>query len=101
MTVAKAPQFKSFAAYLAADPAELPEGRFEYWDGELVAVMPESGMDDDIANYLGFLLIQAGIWTRRVKPHSCEVEVPGKPRTRFPDLVVLDQSHVACAESNS
>jgi len=94
MTVTKSPHFKSFEAYLSADPADLPEGRYEYWDGELVAIMPESGLNDDIANYLYFLLVSAGIWAKLVKPHSCEVEVMGKPRTRFPDLTILDEAHV-------
>jgi Uma2 family endonuclease len=98
MTVAKAPQFKSFEDYLAADPSDLPEGRYEYWDGELIPVMSESGLNDDIANYLYFLLVSAGIWAKLVKPHSCEVEVIGKPRTRFPDLTILDEVHVPLVE---
>jgi Uma2 family endonuclease len=98
MTVAKSPQFRSFEAYLSADPCDLPEGRYEYCDGELVAVMSESGLNDDIANYLYFLLVSAGIWSKLVKPHSCEVEVIGKPRTRFPDLTILDEAHVPLIE---
>lgn len=98
MTVAKAARFRSFEAYLAADPADLPEGRYEYWDGELVPVMAESGLNDDIANYLYFLLVSAGIWSKLVKPHSCEVEVIGKPRTRLPDLTVLEEAHVPLIE---
>jgi Uma2 family endonuclease len=95
MTVAKAPQFQSFEAYLAADPADLPEGRFEYWDGELVPVMSESILNDEIANYLLVLLMQAGVNFRLIRPHSCEIEVAGKPRTRFPDLVILDEVHLS------
>jgi Uma2 family endonuclease len=101
MTVAKSPQFRSFEEYLAANPSDLPEGRYEYWDGELVAVMSESGLNDDIANYLYFLLVSAGIWSKLVKPHSCEVEVIGKPRTRFPDLTILDEAHVALTEKRN
>jgi Uma2 family endonuclease len=101
MTVAKSPQFRSFEEYLAANPSDLPEGRYEYWDGELVAVMSESGLNDDIANYLYFLLVSAGIWSKLVKPHSCEIEVIGKPRTRFPDLTILDEAHVALTEKRN
>jgi Uma2 family endonuclease len=101
MTVAKSPQFRSFEAYLSADPCDLPEGRYEYCDGELVAVMSESGLNDDIANYLYFLLVSAGIWSKLVKPHSCEVEVIGKPRTRFPDLTILDEAHVPLIEKRN
>jgi Uma2 family endonuclease len=101
MTVTKSPQFKSFEEYLAADPPDLPEGRFEYWDGELVSVMAESGLNDDIANYLYFLLVSAGIWAKLVKPHSCEVEVIGRPRNRFPDLAILDEAHVPLIEKRN
>jgi Uma2 family endonuclease len=101
MTVAKSPQFRSFEEYLSANPSDLPEGRYEYWDGELVAVMSESGLNDDIANYLYFLLVSAGIWSKLVKPHSCEVEVIGKPRTRFPDLTILDEAHVPLTEKRN
>lgn len=45
MTIAKSPQFGSFEEYLAADPSDLPEGRYEYWHGELVPVMSESGLN--------------------------------------------------------
>jgi Uma2 family endonuclease len=94
MTVAKSPLFRSFEDYLAADPSDLPEGRFEYWDGELVPVMSESELNDDIANALYFVLRSAGIWSKLIRPHSCEVEVPGQPRTRLPDLTILDEVHV-------
>lgn len=93
MTVSKQ-RFTSFAEYLALDPAELPEGRHEYWDGELAPVMSESGVNDAIANYLFLLLVSAGITSRLLRPHSCEIEVPGRPRTRFPDLVVLEEIHI-------
>jgi Uma2 family endonuclease len=95
MTVAKARLYKSFEAYLAADPSLLPEGRFEYWDGALIPVMSESIWNDEIANYLLVLLMQAGVNFRLIRPHSCEISVPGKPRTRFPDLVILDETHLA------
>jgi Uma2 family endonuclease len=95
MVVAKAsPQFKSFEEYLAADPSDLPEGRHEYWDGDLVAVMTEGLLNYEIANYLCFLLVQAGIDRKLVHPGGVEVAVPGRPRTRFPDLTVLDQVHL-------
>jgi hypothetical protein len=56
MTIAppltQSPQFKRFEEYLGADPSDLPEGRFEYWDGELVPVMSESIGNDAIANFI-------------------------------------------------
>jgi Uma2 family endonuclease len=93
MTVAKSPQFTSFEDYLAADPSDLPEGRFEYWDGELVPIMSESLDNGTIAVRLFLALVAIGVPLELVKTHFCEVEVPGKPRSRFPDLVVLDESH--------
>ncbi len=92
------PKFASFEDYLAMDPSELPEGRFEYWDGELVPVMSESGVNDFLANYLFSLLMIAGIPIELIRPHSCEVEVPGKPRTRYPDLTILDPVHLPLIE---
>ena len=82
------PRFVSFEDYLTADVSELPEGRCEYWDGELIAVMTESLGNDKIANSLYFLLRLAGIYHELLRPHSCEVEVIGRPRTRFPDLTI-------------
>ncbi len=87
-------RFVSFEDYLTAEACDLPEGRYEYWDGELVEIIPESLLNDAIANYLYFLLIQAGIFHELVRPHSCEVEVIGKPKTRFPDLTILDDVHL-------
>jgi Uma2 family endonuclease len=84
----------SFEAYLAMEPAELPEGRFEYCDGALIPIMSESGVNDEIANYLYFLMITAGIFRRIIRPHSCEIEVTGRPRTRLPDLTVLQELHI-------
>ena len=92
------PRFASFEAYLTADPSELPEGYFEYWDGELVPVMSESGVNDFLANYLFSLLLIAGIPIELIRPHSCEVEVPGRPRTRYPDLTILDPAHLPLIE---
>lgn len=98
MTVAKSRQFKSFEDYLAADSSALPEGRYEYWDGELVPVMTESGFNALLANRLFFALANAGVPIALLRPHSCEVEVPGLPRTRFPDLTILAEEHVALIE---
>ncbi len=88
------PRFASFEAYLAADPSELPEGRFEYWDGDLIPVMSESIGNINIATYLFVLLIQAGFPPQLLCPGQIELVVPGKPKTRFPDLTVLEEVHL-------
>lgn len=98
MTIAKSLRFKNFEEYLAADPSDLPEGRYEYWHGELVPVMSESGLNALLANRLFFALASAGVPIAVLRPHSCEVEVPGSPRTRFPDLTILAEEHVALIE---
>jgi Uma2 family endonuclease len=100
MTFTKA-RFASFEEYLMADVSDLPEGRCEYWDGELVPVMVESKINDDIANYIFFLLIQMGVYRKLLSPGKVEVEVIGKPRTRFPDLTVLDDAHLTLMESST
>ena len=94
-------RFASFEAYLTADPSDLPEGRYEYWDGELVEVMAESSFNDALANYLYLLMVQAGIYHKLIRPHSCEVEVIGSPKTRFPDLTVLDDVHLVLMNKNT
>ncbi|MGB7416302.1 MAG: Uma2 family endonuclease, partial [Thermosynechococcaceae cyanobacterium] len=101
MTVAKALQFRSFEDYLSVPPPSLPEGHFEYWDGELVEVMTESLLNDSIAKYLMFLLMNMGTPLELICIHSCEVVVPGRPRTRFPDLVVLDEAHLELLKKRS
>ncbi len=93
MTFTKA-KFASFEEYLLADPSDLPEGRCEYWDGELIPVMVESPENDDIANFLFLLLVQMGVYRKLVRPGRTEVEVMGRPKTRFPDLTVLDDVHL-------
>jgi Uma2 family endonuclease len=95
MTIAKSPQFQSFEEYLASEPEDLPEGRFEYWDGELIPVMSESIGNLGIANYLFAVLLRMGIPFNLLYPHSCEVEVIGTPRTRYPDLTYIDAVHLS------
>ena len=93
MTFTKS-RFVDFDEYLMADPGDLPEGFYEYWNGELVPVMSESIGNDAIANFIFLMLIQIGVPIKLIRPHSCEIVVPGKPRTRLPDLTVLDEIHL-------
>lgn len=86
--------FEEYASLDAEAWAELglPEGRFEYDDGELVEVPSESELNDWIARYLFLLLANSGVIPPRlIGVHTCEIEVIGKPKTRYPDLVVLDE----------
>ena len=92
-------RFASFEDYLTADSSELPEGRCEYWDGELVELMTESGRNDDIALFIMFALVAIGIPFRLIRPGRAEVEVIGKPKNRFPDLTILDPVHLPLVET--
>lgn len=100
MTFTKS-RFVSFEDYLATDPSDLPEGFYEYWDGELVEVMTESLFNDTIANFIFVALLELGIPMELVRPGKVEVAVPGRPRTRFPDLTVLDEIHVTLLEKRA
>ena len=93
MTFTKA-RFASFEEYLSAEVSDLPEGLYEYWDGELVPVMSESLGNDTIALYLFVVFLAAGIPFELLRPHNCEIEVIGRPRTRLPDLTIMDEIHL-------
>ena len=92
MTFTKA-RFSSFEEYLTADPSDLPEGRCEYWDGELVPVMTESLGNGTIATFILLMLVAIDIPFELIR-HNCEVEVIGKPQSRIPDLTIIDEIHV-------
>ena len=100
MTFTKA-RFTSFEKYLLADPSDLPEGRCEYWDGELRPVMVESFLNEMIANYLASVLWDMGIDRMLVSPGKVQVVVSGTPRNRFPDLTLLDDAHPVLMESGT
>jgi len=91
-------RFASFEDYLTAEPSDLPEGRCEYWDGELVEVMTESIKNNAIAILILLSLVAIGVPFRLIRPGGAEVEVVGKPRNRFPDLTVLSEVHLSLLE---
>ncbi|MBW4468043.1 MAG: Uma2 family endonuclease [Pegethrix bostrychoides GSE-TBD4-15B] len=92
----------SFEDYLSLDAGNLPDQRYEYINGELKKLPPESRATVAIANYLFLLLVNAGIPFNLIYPHTCEVEVPvlqaGDSRTRIPDLVILRPEHLALTQ---
>jgi Uma2 family endonuclease len=92
MTFTKA-RFASFEEYLTAEVSDLPEGRYEYWDGELVPVMAESLGNGTIATFILLTLVALGIPFELIR-HNCEVEVMGRPQSRIPDLTILDEIHL-------
>ena len=94
-------RFSSFEAYLTTNMSDLPEGRCEYWDGELVQVVSESLLNEAIANYLYLVLWQMGIPIDLISPGKVNIVVSGRPRTRFPDLTLLDDAHLVLMQSST
>ena len=93
----------SFEEYLSLEAGSLPEGRFEYVEGELRELPSESEPNNWIARCLLFILASSSVIPLRLAvTHSCEVEVPvlqpGDPRTRIPDLVILRPEHIALTQ---
>jgi Uma2 family endonuclease len=89
-------KFLTFADYLAH--TDRLDGRYEWIEGVLVELPPESEANDFIANALFLLFVQAGIAPRLVRIHTCELQVPilqvGDAGNRFPDLVILRKAHL-------
>ncbi|NJO39899.1 MAG: Uma2 family endonuclease [Cyanobacteria bacterium CRU_2_1] len=93
--------FEEYASLDAEDWVKLglPEGRCEYVEnGELFELPSESGINTRIAHYLFLLLVNAGIPFNLICLYACEVEVSGKPKTRYPDLVILREEHLSLTQ---
>ncbi|PPS46148.1 Uma2 family endonuclease [Chroococcidiopsis sp. TS-821] len=86
------PRFQSFDEYLAYDDGT--ERLYELFNGELIEVPPESGINVQIANRL-FLAFALLLGTDRVRGHGLELEVRGEPRNRYPDLTIIREEHVS------
>ncbi|WP_019507094.1 Uma2 family endonuclease [Pleurocapsa sp. PCC 7319] len=85
------PRFQSFEEYLVYDDGT--DKLYELFNGELIEVPPESGINVQIANRL-FLMFALLLGTDRVRGHGLEVEVNGEPRNRYPDLTILREEHI-------
>jgi Uma2 family endonuclease len=90
MTIAKQ-RFLSFEEYLSYDDGT--DNLYELFNGELIAVPPESGKNVQIANRL-FLQFSIVLGTDRVRGHGLELEVRGEPRNRYPDLTIIREEHI-------
>ncbi len=84
-------RFQSFEEYLAFDDGT--DNLYELFNGELIAVPPESGANIEIANFL-FVSLLPVVGYRRLRGHGLEIEVRGEPRNRYPDLTVVRAEHV-------
>ncbi|MBD2114554.1 MULTISPECIES: Uma2 family endonuclease [Cyanophyceae] len=85
------PRFYSFEEYLAYDDGT--EHFYELFNGELIAVPPESGQNVQIANRL-LLVFALLLGIDRVRGHGLELEVRGEPKNRYPDLTVIQPEHI-------
>jgi Uma2 family endonuclease len=102
MTQAKV-RFASFAEYVRWSDQHPLEGFYELIDGELVELPPESGINFSIARELFWLFAIAHLVPRQlICPHACEVQVTPlrsrDPKNRYPDLVILDDVHLALTQ---
>jgi Uma2 family endonuclease len=84
-------RFQSFEEYLAYDDGT--NKLYELFNGELIEVPPESGINVQIANRL-FLTFALLLGTDRVRGNGLELEVNGEPRNRYPDLTILREEHI-------
>jgi Uma2 family endonuclease len=84
-------RFLSFEDYLSYDDGT--ENLYELFNGELIAVPPESGENVQIANRL-FWYFALLLGTDRIRGHGLELEVSGEPRNRYPDLTIIQEEHI-------
>lgn len=84
-------RFESFEEYLAYDDGT--DYLYELFNGELVALPPESGRNFSIAGFL-YMQFASILGHQRVRGHGLELEVRGEPRNRFPDLTILREEHI-------
>ncbi len=84
-------RFLSFEEYLSYDDGT--DNLYELFNGELIEVPPESGLNVEIANFL-FVVFLPIVGYRRIRGHGLELEVRGEPRNRYPDLTILQEEHI-------
>ncbi|NEQ16165.1 MAG: Uma2 family endonuclease, partial [Moorea sp. SIO3E2] len=85
----------TFEEYLEYDDGT--DNRYELFDGELVELPPESEPNHWRVMWLMLQLVKL-INPRLIKMHSCELQVPGNPQNRYPDLVVIREEHLIQTE---
>ncbi|MBF2050113.1 MAG: Uma2 family endonuclease [Elainella sp. C42_A2020_010] len=85
------PRFQSFDEYLAYDDGT--NRLYELFNGELIEVPPESGINVQIANRL-FLRFALLLESDRVRGQGLELEVRGEPQNRYPDLTIIRDERI-------
>ena len=86
------PKFQSFEDYLVYD--DNSDKYYELFNGELIEMPPESGINVQIANRL-FLIFALFLGTDQVRGQGLELEVRGEPRNRYPDLTIIREEHIS------
>lgn len=93
------PQAKlTFEDYLTYDDGT--DNRYELVEGDLVELPPESGLNVEIANLLFVAFIQF-LSPRLVRLFSCELQVDGSVKNRYPDLAILRPEHLSLTRQRS
>lgn len=85
------PRFLSFEEYLSYDDGT--DNLYELFNGELIEVPPESGLNVEIANFL-FSIFLPIVGHRRLRGNGLELEVRGEPRNRYPDFTIVQEEHI-------
>lgn len=85
------PRFTTFEEYLSYN--DNSDRLYELFNGELIEVPPESGLNVQIANRL-FLIFALLLGTDRIRGHGLELEVRGEPKNRYPDLTIIREEHI-------
>jgi Uma2 family endonuclease len=75
-------------------------GIYELFNGELIEMPPESGLNIQIANRL-FLIFALMLGSDRVRGQGLEIEVRGEPKNRYPDLTILREEHIQLLSSRN
>lgn len=85
------PRFETFEEYLLYH--DHSERLYELFNGELIELPPESGLNVQIANRL-FLIFALMLGSDRVRGQGLELEVRGEPKNRYPDLTIIREEHI-------
>lgn len=85
-------RFQSFEEYLSYTDNH-SEKFYELFNGELIEMPPESGLNVQIANRI-FLIFALMIGIDRVRGQGLELEVRGEPKNRYPDLTIIREEHI-------
>jgi Uma2 family endonuclease len=84
-------RFTTFEEYLAYEDDS--DRLYELFNGELIEMPPESGLNAEIATFL-LLRFALLVGHRRVRGQGLELEVRGEPKNRYPDLTILREEHI-------